>query len=105
MKFVFAISALSALLAACVATQRPPQSDPRVARGEAVAAQWCADCHAVAARTRDAPSFREIAQRPGRDRDYLAAFMREDHFPMTTFRLFEEEKNDVAAFILSLAER
>jgi mono/diheme cytochrome c family protein len=98
----------AALLAGCVGAERSVRADAGVARGEAVVAQWCADCHAIpglrAPRERpgEGPGFREIAERPGRDARYLAAFLREDHFPMTTFRLFEQEKDDVVAYVLSL---
>ena len=99
---------LSALLAGCVGAERSVRDDAGAARGEAVVAQWCAECHAIpgirAPRDRpgEAPSYREIADRPGRDARYLAAFLREDHFPMTTYRLFDQERDDVVAYILSL---
>lgn len=75
------------------------------ARGEAVAAQWCSDCHTVRGVENDktrAPTFQQVAARPGRDRAYLASFLEEDHFPMTTYRLLDGEKADVIALILSL---
>lgn len=103
--------AIALALAGCAAPERgmdpglAAEAGARIARGEAVVARWCADCHAIAVDTADAPSFRTIAQRPGRDEAYLAVFLREDHFPMTTFRLFDHERDDVAAFIVSLAPR
>ena len=41
-----------------------------------------------------------------RDRDarFLTGFLREDHFPMTTYRLFEHEKRDVVAFLVPLKD-
>lgn len=104
----FAI-AIALVLAGCATPERgidplvTAETGAQIARGEAVVARWCADCHAVAVDTADAPSFRTIAERPGREATYLAAFLREDHFPMTTFRLFDHERDDVAAFIVSLA--
>ena len=98
----------SVMLAGCVGSERSVSDSAAPARGEAVVAQWCAECHAIPGirAPRDTPgegpSFREITERPGRDARYLAAFLREDHFPMTTYRLFEPEKDEVAAFILSL---
>ena len=95
------------VLAACAApkatTQMPVAGDPM--RGAAVAAQWCSDCHAVRGVEADknrGPTFAQVAARPGRDRAYLAAFLDQDHFPMTTYRLLEGEKTDVIALILSL---
>jgi mono/diheme cytochrome c family protein len=80
-------------------------TDGDAARGEGVAVQWCGMCHSVSGRETDpdrAPTFEEIAARPGRDGTWFARFLDEDHFPMTTFRLFDDEKRDVVAFLLSL---
>jgi mono/diheme cytochrome c family protein len=95
---------IAAMLAGCVVAERAPLDDPRISRGQAVAQEWCAACHGIDRRVSGsgAPSFTEIAGRPGRDVAYLSNFLREDHFPMTTYRLFEHEKDEVAAFILSL---
>lgn len=41
-------------------------------------------------------------RREGRDEAYFARFMQEDHFPMTTFRLFDHENADVVAYLLAL---
>jgi len=49
-----------------------------------------------------APSYEELVLREGRDRAFYRRFMREDHFPMTTFRLFEHEKDDVVAWLMAL---
>lgn len=101
----------AALLAGCVNAERSMRDNAGEPRGEAVVAQWCADCHAVPGRREPrhlagaGPSFREVAARPGRDAAYLAAFLREDHFPMTTYRLFEQERVDVVAYVLSLREQ
>ena len=103
-----ALLAVVGILGGCVvagqASLDDPLDDPRIARGQAVAQEWCATCHGFdrPVRGAGAPSFAEIAARPGRDAAYLAGFLREDHFPMTTYRLFEHEKDEVAAFILSL---
>lgn len=99
-----ALLAVAGILGGCAVAGQPPLDDPRIARGQAVAQEWCATCHGFDSPVRGAgaPSFAEIAARPGRDVAYLAGFLREDHFPMTTYRLFEHEKDEVAAFILSL---
>jgi mono/diheme cytochrome c family protein len=70
--------------------------------------EWCSMCHGVERRqpeAMDVPAFAEVAARPGRDLDYLRAFLDGDHFPMTTHRLFPDERDDVAAFIDSLRPR
>ncbi|WP_210205880.1 hypothetical protein [Hoeflea marina] len=74
-------------------------------RGRQVVEDWCRGCHL---RARDRPDadmalpYERIVLRPGRDRAYFERFFREDHFPMTTYRLFENEKADVVEYLLSL---
>lgn len=74
-------------------------------RGRVLAQQWCSICHAETAeqtgKDMEAP-FEELVVRPGRDSNRLRALMDEDHFPMTTFRLFADEKDDVVAYLVSL---
>ena len=77
-------------------------------RGNAVVDTWCRLCHVrtPAAKSPDmAPPFQDIVARPGRDKAYLRAFLDQDHFPMTTFRLFDHEKDDVVAYLLSLKRK
>lgn len=79
-----------------------------VKRGEKVVEEWCRDCH-----VRDgeelsadmAPPYEMIVAVPGRDRAWFEKFLHEDHFPMTTFRLFENEKADVVEWLLDLQKR
>lgn len=83
----------------------PARADDAAARGAQVVEQWCRLCHLHDGDRRDpdmAPPFEELVRRPGRDEAFFVRFMREDHFPMTTFRLFEDEKADVVAWLLSL---
>ncbi|MDX1406440.1 MAG: hypothetical protein R3192_18050 [Woeseiaceae bacterium] len=84
------------------------EADGRAKRGLAVVDEWCRFCHVRTAAEKSpemAPPFEEIARRPGRDRAYLRSFMDEDHFPMTTFRLFDHEKDDVVEYLLSIKPR
>lgn len=79
--------------------------DAAVERGVAVVEQWCRTCHLRIANPGNpdgAPPFEAIAMRPGRNDAYLTRFLAQDHFPMTTFRLFDHEKRDVIAYIVSL---
>lgn len=74
-------------------------------RGAGIVDEWCRMCHLQPADTPDpdmAPPFEEIVKREGRDEAYFARFMQEDHFPMTTFRLFDHEKADVVAYLMAL---
>lgn len=97
------IAPLLAILAVVTAAPARAEGDPD--RGRAVVAQWCRDCHQKPADKPDpdlAPPYEQIVLRPGRSRAYFERFMREDHFPMTTFRLFEHEKADVVAYLMAL---
>ena len=85
------------------ATATAASGDP--VNGRLVVEKWCALCHSINGVNTDpdrAPTFEQVANRDGRDRAYLTRIVHEDHFPMTTFRLFEAEKRDVVAFLLTL---
>ncbi len=80
-------------------------AEEAVRRGRLVVKQWCAACHTISGRETDpdrAPTFEQIANRPGRTRTYFRSFLDQDHFPMTTYRLFDTEKQDVVALLMSL---
>lgn len=83
----------------------PVIADDAVERGATAVEQWCRLCHL---RVSDggnpdmAPPFEDIVKRPGRDRAFFRRFLREDHFPMTTFRLFDDEKADVVVYLMHL---
>jgi len=83
-------------------------ADEASVRGEAVVEQWCRLCHLRANDPPDpvmAPRFENIVRREGRDEAYFTRFLKEDHFPMTTFRLFDDEKADVVAWLMALQEQ
>lgn len=98
------------LVAACSTAPEPPKATPQagpdpVTRGKAIVAQWCSTCHTLAGTETDktrGPTYEQIAQRPGRDAAYIRAFLDQDHFPMSTYRLLDGEKDDVTAMIVSL---
>ncbi len=78
------------------------------ARGAQVVDQWCRDCHQRPGEMPDAdmaPPHEELVMREGRDRAWFTRFLSEDHFPMTTFRLFDHEKADVVDWLLDLQTR
>lgn len=80
-------------------------ADDAAARGEQAVEQWCRMCHLYATDAADpdmAPPFEDVVRREGRDEAYFVRFMQEDHFPMTTFRLFDDEKADVVAYLIAL---
>lgn len=84
-------------------------ADPAaVKRGQAVVDEWCRDCHVREGEklTADmAPPYSMIVGIEGRDRAWFEAFLEADHFPMTTFRLFDHEKADVVEWLLDLQKR
>ena len=94
----------AALLAASPLLHGQASADA-VSRGAAAVEQWCRLCHVHPGEAQGAdmaPPFEEIVRRPGHDEAFFVRFLHEDHFPMTTYRLFEEEKRDVVAWLMSL---
>ncbi len=89
-----------------VAAVTPALADQAaIDRGEQLVEQWCRDCHLHKFDPPDdnmAPPYEDIVLRPGRDRAYLKKYLADDHFPMTTYRLYKEEKADVLEWLMSL---
>lgn len=107
------------LLAASCAPEpgAAPGGEPTRAaeRGAVVAERTCSLCHQVSVakpslQEAAAPSFMEIANLPGRNRDYLRRFATQRHVVetvgepkpvMPTVTLSPEEREDVVAYILA----
>jgi cytochrome c2 len=88
-----------------VVTAGPVLADAAAARGKATVDQWCRECHLRANDKPNpvmAPRYEDIVRRPGRNEAYFRKFLATDHFPMTIYRLFDEEKRDVVAYLMSL---
>lgn len=84
------------------------QADAAATRGKQVVDQWCRMCHLRAGDKPDptmAPRYEDIVRRPGRNEAYFTKFLAGDHFPMTIYRLFDDEKRDVVAYLMSLKQR
>lgn len=82
--------------------------DAAATRGKQVVDQWCRMCHLRANDKPDktmAPRYEDIVRRPGRNEAYFTKFLAGDHFPMTIYRLFDDEKRDVVAYLMSLKQR
>ena len=112
------LGAVLALAAGCAEEGMRPADLPGmsvVERGEMVADRMCAFCHQVnpekpPAVEAAAPSFMEIANAPGRNREYLRQFATEEHLvetlgpqrmTMPTTLLSPEEREEVIAYLLS----
>lgn len=104
-------AAVAVLLAGCALLPSPER------QGREIADRWCSECHRVSSDQPSgsrpghilpppmhAPSFMEVANRPGVDAASLRRFMTELHLPMPTFRLSETEREQVIRYILSLKE-
>lgn len=88
--------------------------------GVALATDYCSACHRVqpaqpqpppviidestSQEAIPAPSFREIARRPGRDENYLRALIQAPHFPMREQQIIPEELDAIVAYITSLKD-
>lgn len=117
MRVAVAVAAL-ALIGGCAEEPVRPADIPGlsvVERGEMVADRMCAFCHQVnpekpPAVEAAAPSFMEIANAPGRNREYLRQFATEEHLvetlgpqrmTMPTVLLSPEEREEVITYLLS----
>jgi mono/diheme cytochrome c family protein len=79
-----------------------------VKRGQAVVDEWCRDCHVREGEklTADmAPALLGDRQHRRPRPRLVRGFLEADHFPMTTFRLFDHEKADVVEWLLDLQRR
>jgi cytochrome c2 len=97
-----------ASVAAMFAYPAIAHADDAASRGARVVDEWCRMCHQRVTDKPDpdlAPPYEEIVRRRGRDEAYFSRFLQEDHFPMTTFRLFDHEKADVVAYLMALQRR
>lgn len=93
------------MVLSCVSLAPPVLAGGSVERGEAVIDQWCRTCHQRASDKPDpdmAPPYEQIVLRPDRTWTYFVQFLKEDHFPMTTYRLFDSEREDVVAYLMGL---
>jgi len=112
----WALPAALATLCACGRAQAQKPPDPSVARGGDLARLVCSDCHAVAA-DQDfppvlqppAPSFLDIANRPGTTAKSLRQFILTTHWNMKSARVTmpnprmrPEDAAALAAYIMSL---
>ncbi|WP_346914892.1 c-type cytochrome [uncultured Roseibium sp.] len=91
----------------CVSYVPPVLAGGSVERGKAVIEQWCRTCHQQAGDTPNpdmAPPYEQIVLRPDHTRAYFMQFLKEDHFPMTTYRLFDSEREDVVAYLMALQQ-
>src|SRR5476649_1942849 len=83
-----------------------PASAQETSAGGRLAVRWCMGCHIVEASqtkaTDNAPSFRDIAARPGTTAESLDRYLSTGHTLMPDFSLDTQERNALVAYILSL---
>ncbi|QQS11115.1 MAG: cytochrome c [Rhodospirillales bacterium] len=99
MRRTMAVVVAVALLALPAAAQDAPA-------GRRLAARWCAACHVVepsqGKATDNAPTFWEIAARPGTTAESLDRHLSRGHTLMPDFSLDSQERGALVAYILSL---
>ncbi len=115
------LAAAASALSLCAVAQRAcaaPPAAQSVSRGEQIAREICAACHETASDQefppllqKPAPSFREIANRPGTSARSLAHFIDSTHWnyesipmKMPNPMLSRADTSAVARYILSLRE-
>ena len=101
---------LFAPLAMLVALPLAPAGAQDMARGQALAERWCANCHVVNAaagtgQSNGLPTFPAIAARPDMNAAILKGAMSATHSRMPDFELGARDQDDLAAYILSLRKR
>jgi len=97
----------SLLLGAGAIIAAAPAFGADVDNGRRLAHRWCEACHVVSATQRrmatdQAPSFSEIARRPGLNAPKIALFLLNPHPKMPDMSLSRTEAGDLAAYIVSL---
>lgn len=82
-----------------------PAAAQEPSAGGRLAVRWCMACHVVEANQRkatdNAPSFREIAGRPGTTAASLDRYLSREHTLMPDFLLSSQERAALVAYILS----
>ena len=103
------VDTLRAAMAVCVLSAglslgAHAQTRPAVARGQAIAAEACAGCHAGGSVVQGTavPSFRAIAARPNLTAQILKDLITTPQHPMPAVPLGSAEIDDVVAYIRSL---
>ncbi|HET9572762.1 MAG TPA: cytochrome c [Methyloceanibacter sp.] len=110
MKPFLLVSAWLSLLVSGVAVAATIPGQPDPVHGKALAESLCSNCHLVGAGTQehvnaDVPSFREIANVPGRTPGDIIGFIILPKHPMPQIPLTKAELADLAAYIISLRDK
>lgn len=103
MRTTAAITALSCLLAPSAAMAAEPGSP---GEGRKLAQEQCSECHAIEkgqAAIAEAPSFGDIARSEHNARS-IRVFLRTPHATMPLIVLDQNQREDIAAYIMSLRE-
>ena len=97
-----ALSSLAALLV--LAGRADAQAD--AGRGQALAQQWCSQCHGIRpsepSANSDAPTFSAIAAEPSATPYALRTFLRVPHPTMPNFIIKPDDIDDIVGYITSL---
>jgi mono/diheme cytochrome c family protein len=101
---------IAIILSTALVSQAAAQEQGNSKKGSVLAAAVCAQCHAVRSgefRSPNpmAPSFSDAANWPGMTDRALRVWLQTSHPSMPNFMLTGDERNDVAAYILSLKSR
>lgn len=93
----------------CAASGAPGDAGAAAARGESLAAGWCAQCHAVkpnqSSANPAAPTFSELAAEPSITEYSIRVLLRTPHSTMPNFMMNADDIGDVTGYILSLRPR
>jgi mono/diheme cytochrome c family protein len=78
-----------------------------ISGGQALAKQWCSECHDVrpgggASPSASAPTFHELAALPGFTELSLRAMLRNEHVTMPLIKFTAEQMDDIVSYLMSL---
>jgi mono/diheme cytochrome c family protein len=78
-----------------------------VSAGQALAKQWCTECHEIrpggsVSPNILAPPFRELAALPGFTELSLRAMLRNDHLTMPAIKFTPAQMDDIVGYLISL---
>jgi len=94
------------ILSTALVSQAAGQEQGNSKKGAVFAISVCAQCHAVRSEFRSpnpmAPSFSSVATWPGMTDRAVRVWLQSSHPSMPNFILTRDERNDVAAYIMSL---
>ena len=106
---LFILALLAGGPAALQAAEPSVRESLQIKQGHELAGVWCKQCHLVDPEGTGftqggAPTFAEVASRPGQTREKIKLWLVDPHPPMPDLSLSRDEIENLTSYILSLRE-